>query len=335
MLQISTMVGCTMGCSYCPQASHVAAYDKMVKNTGPYQMSFETFKSCIDKVPYKAPVCFNGFSEPFLNPHCIEMIEYCRKHKRRVSIQTTLNGIKPDDVDRIMASFPYRMYIHLPDKEGYMNTPRGKDYFEVLEKIKGYHKRGYRIFFNCIGTPIPELIVGIEDIISYPAITSMDNKRGEFNGHDFLEIVYKDVPNEIKEMKDFNIPIRCLKSKRLLETVLIPNGDVYTCVQDYKLELKLCNLLTDTWEDHEEGRLKIIKEQQLGVSKIKCRTCDFARVSKTRLQISIQKEKDEIANQKLEEEKARIKKPKSTKRKRVTKKDLKDFEDDFYKKTPS
>ena len=56
MIQISTSVGCKVNCSYCPQSPHIKAYKDTVKGTGPYQMSLETFKTCIDKIPPKHPV---------------------------------------------------------------------------------------------------------------------------------------------------------------------------------------------------------------------------------------------------------------------------------------
>lgn len=277
MIQISTSVGCSVNCSYCPQSSHVSAYNKVVERKGPYKMSFETFKTCIDKVPYKWPVCFAGFSEPFLNPQTIDMMEYCREYRRKISIYTTLAGIKSiEELDRIMATCPAQMVVHLPDVEGYMkNPPKGKLFFDILEKVKEYQRNQYRIKIMCIGTPVPELVEGFKYVNS-PPITSRDNQIGEVNGHDFLETVYKDVPNKIMRMNDFKVPVRCMKSTQIYETHILPNGDVYACCNDWKLELKICNLLTDSWEDHTKGRLKLIK-QQMTVSGTKCHTCDFAR----------------------------------------------------------
>ncbi len=304
MLQISTVVGCNIGCSYCPQSSHTSAYEDLVKGSGPYEMSFETFKTCIDKLPYKAPVSFGGFSEPFANPHILEMLEYCKKTRRRIHIHTTLRGLKFKDIDRVMATFPHRLYIHMPDEEGYMNPPIGKEYFKVINKFREYYKRKYRIGLVCIGTPIAELVEGFGPIDFLP-ISSMDNERGTFNGHDFLEEVYKDVPNPIRDRQDFDYSVRCKRSKRLHETVLVPNGDVYACIMDYKLELKICNLLTDSWDAHEDGRIRIIKQQQSDDKNIKCNTCDFARMSNTRAQRRRERAK-ELEKEKIEEGKKHL-----------------------------
>ncbi len=277
MIQISTSVGCSVNCSYCPQSSHISAYKEVVKGTGPYKMSLDTFKTCIDKVPSEYNICFAGFSEPFLNPQTIDMMEYSIQNNRKVSIYTTLAGVKSiEELDRIMDIFPFSMVVHLPDVEGYMkNPPKGKIYFDIIEKLKEYQIEGYRIKLMCIGTPVPELVEGFNSVDS-PPITSRDNKIGEVNGHDFLETVYKDVPNEIMHKNDFKVPVRCWKSRGIYETHILPNGDVYACCNDWKLELKICNLLTDSWEDHTKGRTRIIKKQ-MAYGGTKCHTCDFAR----------------------------------------------------------
>ena len=277
MIQISTSVGCSVNCSYCPQSSHVTAYNEVVKRIGPYKMSFETFKICVDKIPLDHNLCFAGFSEPFLNPHTIDMMEYARGQNRNISIYTTLAGVKSiEELDRTMAISPSSMVVHLPDVEGFMkNPPKGKNYFDILEKLKEYQKERYRIKLMCIGSPIPELVEGFKYIDS-PEITSRDNKNGEVNGHDFLETVYKDIPNRIMHENNYKVPVRCWKSRGIYETHILPNGDVYACCNDWKLELKICNLLTDSWEDHTAGRMEIIK-QQMTMSGTKCHTCDFSR----------------------------------------------------------
>lgn len=277
MIQISTSVGCSVNCSYCPQSSHVSAYNKLVKRKGPYKMSLDTFKTCTDKIPIDYNLCFAGFSEPFLNPETIDMMEYARSKRRKITIYTTLAGVKSvEELDRIMATFPFSMVVHLPDVEGYMkNPPKGKIFFDIIEKLKAYQKEGYRIKLMCIGTPVPAFVEGFKSFDS-PEITSRDNKIGEVNGHDFLETVYKDIPNKIMKQNDFKVPVRCWKSRGIYETHILPNGDIYACCNDWKLELKICNLLTDSWEDHTEGRLKLIK-QQMTESGTKCHTCDFAR----------------------------------------------------------
>jgi adenine C2-methylase RlmN of 23S rRNA A2503 and tRNA A37 len=70
-LEITTKIGCSNMCSYCPQQKIIRAYND--KET---IMSLETFKICLDKVPKDVVIVFSGFCEPFLNPICIKMIKY-------------------------------------------------------------------------------------------------------------------------------------------------------------------------------------------------------------------------------------------------------------------
>lgn len=281
MIQISTSVGCKVMCSYCPQSPHIKAYRETVKGTGPYKMSLQTFITCIDKLPPKHPVCFAGFSEPFLNPQTVDMIEYCKSKRIRFDIYTTFVGLNIQQFERVMAANPFKIVVHLPDVEGYMkNPPSGKEYFEILNRLKTYIDRGYRIRMMCIGTPVPELIEGFGQIeISFPHITSRDNTNEETNGHEYLDNKYKnaDIKNGISVERNYiGGPVGCKKSSGLRETHILPNGDVYACCQDWKLDLKICNLLTDSWDDHTKGRLKLFK-QQLSNGPTKCHTCDFAK----------------------------------------------------------
>lgn len=281
MIQISTSVGCKVNCSYCPQAPHIKAYKNNTKGIGPHQMSLETFITCIDKLPPKHPVCFCGFSEPFLNQKTVDMIEYCKSKRIRIYIYTTFAGLNVEQFERVMNTCPFRITVHMPDVEGYMkNPPSGKEYFEILDRLKKYIDKGYRINMMCIGTPIPELIKGFDNIdISFPPITSRDNTNEEKNGHDYLNAKYKDanIQNLVNDENNFiGGPVLCSKSTGLRETHILPNGDVYACCQDWKLDLKICNLLTGSWDDHTKGRLKLFK-QQLSNGPTKCHTCDFAK----------------------------------------------------------
>lgn len=72
-MEITTRIGCSVNCRYCPQSSLITRYcaDKSVEK----QMSVETFEKCLEKLPLDCNVLFCGMAEPLLNPDCIEMIK--------------------------------------------------------------------------------------------------------------------------------------------------------------------------------------------------------------------------------------------------------------------
>jgi hypothetical protein len=69
-LEITTMIPCPVRCmKYCPQEVLVKRY----KSTP--IMDMDTFMRCIANVPQNVQIWFSGFSEPFANPRCMNMIK--------------------------------------------------------------------------------------------------------------------------------------------------------------------------------------------------------------------------------------------------------------------
>ena len=74
-LEITTKIGCDINCKYCPQKLLISRY--FSENIDrPVFMSFETFKTCIDKVPTDVKITFAGMSEPWLNQEFTKMFSY-------------------------------------------------------------------------------------------------------------------------------------------------------------------------------------------------------------------------------------------------------------------
>lgn len=65
-------------------------------------MSLEEFKICLEKLPLNTLVEFAGFVEPFLNEYSIDMMEYANQLGYRMTLFTTLVGLKLDDIHRIL-----------------------------------------------------------------------------------------------------------------------------------------------------------------------------------------------------------------------------------------
>ena len=77
MIEITTKLGCAVNCKFCPQELYIREYLKT--GNGDRVLSLENFKICIDKLPGNTFVEFAGFTEPFFNEQCVEMIQYARK----------------------------------------------------------------------------------------------------------------------------------------------------------------------------------------------------------------------------------------------------------------
>lgn len=100
-MEITPIVGCSVNCRYCPQKLFINEYyktNKFRKN----RMSLEEFKICLEKLPLNTLVEFAGFVEPFLNEYSIDMMEYANQLGYRMTLFTTLVGLKLDDIHRIL-----------------------------------------------------------------------------------------------------------------------------------------------------------------------------------------------------------------------------------------
>ena len=90
LMEINTNIACRVQCDFCPQTLLIDKYSSKnkIKNIdygNPALMSFETFKTCLDKIPKSVTILFSGYTEPFLNPECTKMILYA--HNSGYTIQ--------------------------------------------------------------------------------------------------------------------------------------------------------------------------------------------------------------------------------------------------------
>jgi len=64
-MEITTVIGCKIRCAYCPQSKLMKKY---AEKSNIYKMTFDTFKSCLDKIPFNVQIDFSGMGEPWMNP---------------------------------------------------------------------------------------------------------------------------------------------------------------------------------------------------------------------------------------------------------------------------
>lgn len=253
-IEITTKIGCSSRCEYCPQA-------KLIKRYTSYSheifMSMDTFKTCISTIPKEIQIQFTGFSEAFLNPLAIDFIEYSLQQKHSILINTTLKGMRENDIDRINLLQQQRLWnepltIHLPCNE-YSSNIITKEYSGIL----GYTIKTLKnVRFHVHGTIIKEVDNYIKSII----------------GDYFLKRrrIHSRAGNV--EFKDISKLPKKNNCSRIYDHVLLPNGDVVLCCVDYGLEEILGNLKTMTYEQlHLTDKFKEIEKNG---SKL-CKRCEF------------------------------------------------------------
>ena len=97
-LEITTLIGCPLACTFCPQDALTVAYGSSSER----MLSFEKFKIILNKLPSHVRIDFSGMSEPFANPSCIDMVALAAASKNPIAIYTTLAGLTRSAVDHLV-----------------------------------------------------------------------------------------------------------------------------------------------------------------------------------------------------------------------------------------
>lgn len=259
-MEITTMIGCRIRCTYCPQDKLIQAYTKRSNVT---KMTFDTFKKCLDKIPLRVHIHFSGMAEPWLNPECTKMLLYAHRQGYEIAVYTTTVGMLTADVKNI-ESIPFRHFnVHLADKERYSKIEINNNYLETIDAIlkSNIQNREYMT----MGELHPEVKKLIKKRISR---TSMLSRAGNLDGK-----MSPPVPPKLKG------PIRCRSAGNLFNhNVLLPNGDVLICCMDYGMQHILGNLISSNYTSLFNG--KEFYELQEGLNDdsidILCRYCENA-----------------------------------------------------------
>jgi len=267
-MEITTVIACKVLCTFCPQELLIKEYSSINKieniNYGsPEIMTFEIFKTCLDKIPKSIPISFSGYAEPFLNPECAKMIVYAHNSGYSIQIFSTLVGLTLKDIDQIK-HIPFKTFhVHLPDAEMFAKIAVNKNYQEVLQKLVSSNIQ------NLTGMTMGTLHPAIQKILKPNIIPDkMGNRAGNL----------KDMDIKFERKKGSLVCNRASKMgiiDRIDENVLLPNGDVALCCNDYGLKNILGNLTKSSYQSlfHNENYESIYKKMKSEDSEIICRNC--------------------------------------------------------------
>lgn len=263
-MEITTRIGCSVNCRYCPQDVLCRTYNiKHNENV----LSLDNFKTCLDKMPKDTLILFSGFVEPFLNPECIDMMEYSVQRGHRTLLNTTLVGMKMEDAKRLTKLPIEVVTLHTPDKDGYATIPMTKEYFDVLDFLLESRKKDGRPFLdtaNCQSIPHPEIVRFINNRISFGNLVMID-RAGNLSDLEVDEGVCR------------TGRIACERSAALNRNVLLPDGTIVLCCMDFGLQHELGNLLYDSYDDILNGQaMKEIRKNMTDGGDVLCRKCSFA-----------------------------------------------------------
>jgi len=268
-MEITPLIGCRVQCSFCPQSLLMNNYQEennLEKITfgKPVMMSFSTFKTCIDKLPSNVKIHFSGFTEPWLNLECTRMLLYAFEKGHRIGVYSTLVGMTIKDVE-LFKHVPFTIFeVHLPDSQLYAKIVINKNYLQVLTEL--ISSDIHNLTFMTMGDLPPKIqqIVGVKDLGYKMYDRAGNNEIGE------------------KTPKKYG-PLLCGKAFKngvniLDNNVLLPNGDVCLCCQDYGMDHVIGNLVSSDYSSLFQSKelQNVLDKLSQYDSDIMCRTCNYS-----------------------------------------------------------
>jgi len=270
-LEITTMVGCPLTCTFCPQDSLKTAYSK---HSDKY-MSWETFRTILAKVPKTVRIDFSGMAEPWANQYATDMLRLTLQSGYQVAIYTTLYGMSVENsvyiINELIPQFKPQIEIiclHLPDANmnmrGYKGSP---EYRQVLTNFLNADYPVQAMTMDKSGQMHPDLV----DIVP---------RLGDWNGHSRAgslgEEQTKKVGAAIPPRNEFRVS--CKSTAFYDHNVLLPDGSVCLCCMDYNLKVRLGSLLTQDYYDlfisDELNKLRILNQKPEFSKCSICKSCE-------------------------------------------------------------
>lgn len=254
MMEITTVVGCKINCKFCPQKSFLQEYQSDER-----KLTLENFKFALSKMPDDVIIIFAGFSEPFLNEHCTEMVLHAHEKGHPICIFTTAVGMTLKDVELIKdipySKFPHNGFtIHLPDHRMLAKINITPEYLDVLAALKEADIQNFSIMsMDRVHPDVEHLFPA--DIVRQP---KMNSRAGNLENEKVQEKY---------TTAAYDGPVICGRDEYIYNNVMVPNGDVVLCCQDYHMDHVLGNIYTQSFAD--------IMPDPINTYEL-CKTCVYA-----------------------------------------------------------
>ena len=243
VMELTTMIGCPLMCTFCPQDNLRTQYGTSTKYMSPVDLT-----KMLVKLPKNTRIDFSGMSEPWANPDCTAMLEEVLYMGFDVAIYTTLYGMKdPQRVKKVLEDHKSQvkvLMLHLPDANKNMKGWKmTTEWMNALEVFMTIELPMGAMTMDKTGFVAQELQHIIGRLPSWVGHTRADSLN--------LEQI-KDQPIQITPHNGFSLT--CRSTPFYDRNVLLPNGDVVLCCMDYDLKHIIGNLLTQTYEEVMQGK---------------------------------------------------------------------------------
>ena len=223
-LEITTIFPCTIACRICPQEKCKSAY------TGRHRLTFNEFRTVLEKIPKHVRLDFSGFSEPFLNKESSLMMAHAFRSGYNVALFTTLVGFSQSHLENLKGVHFSVCTIHIPDDTNFRVADENKwlDTYRLFAQHIPYDNAIYHM-----GKISPRLKREVARICRPQILTRANCVDSEI----------------VKPLARHKGAIRCSISGNLFhQNLMMPNGDIYLCCMDWSLQHKLGNLFEQEYK---------------------------------------------------------------------------------------
>lgn len=244
-LEITSMIGCPLKCTFCPQDTLREAY------SGVKYLNYVDFVHMLKKVPIHVRIDFSGMAEFWANPEAYKIFVHVLESGYRFNFFSTLYGVDKNLANLIIAQMRAnisrlnKVVIHLPDNEGNMPGWRNKnEYLDALKIFIDWKNTGEFSNFEIMtmskyGKPHQEIAHIVPFLKPWKGHTRAGNIA--------LDDTYKTAEYRDLMTEERSSVISCSYTPFYDSNVLLPNGDVVLCCMDYGKKHVLGNLLTDDY----------------------------------------------------------------------------------------
>jgi hypothetical protein len=272
VMELTTMIGCPLMCTFCPQDNLRTNYGKGIK----YMQPVDLIKVLV-KLPKNTRIDFSGMSEPWANPECTQMLEMVLYMGFKVAIYTTLYGMTdPERVRKVLESHPEQVEVimlHLPDANGNMKGWKNNEEWQRAAAVISHTNVPCGVGAMTMdknGVVHPDLQPMVGQLAGWIGHTRADSLDPEQVAGQALSVTPRN---------DF--ALTCRSTPFYDRNVLLPNGDVVLCCMDYNLKHVIGNLLTQTYDEMMQGKplQDLIKMNEAdGFDKCSiCKSCENVR----------------------------------------------------------
>ena len=282
-LEITGQIGCTMMCTYCPQTLIVSeAREKNIDKI----LELENFEKILENVPINTKIAWAGYTEPLLHSNFKDFVKLTNKKGYVQTINTTMHGKLISQEFMSNTSVFESVGFHLPDNEGLMKLNVKESYLLNLEKairhqakvlgreqidIKIIGKKPHINLEKLLNKLLSEDILNNSQIHSSLQISSRNNYVDQNNDRfSFFSYFKKNI-----EKKSNSNPLYYCSYQRLNSNVLLPNGEVNICCNDYSLGFSLGNLLNEKLDEMLKHKKLMTKTDFLNGNMTVCKKCEY------------------------------------------------------------